>query len=232
MTAKGLRTFCSINVRAAECVDPHYFAVLIGCGATTVNAYLAQDSIANRVERGLIEGTLLEAVHRYRAAVNAGLLKIMSKMGISVLSSYRGGLNFEAVGLSRAMVAEYFPGMQSRISGIGTNGIQTKTEEVHARGWAGETDILPVGGFYKSRRTGEKHAWEAQTMHMLQAACANASYGMWKQYSKSMQANPPIHLRDLLAIKPMGAAVPIEEVESITAIRKRFVTPGLSLIHI
>ena len=229
LTAKGLRTFCSINVRSAECVDPHYFAVLIGSGATTVNAYLALDSIANRVERGLIDGTLLDAVHRYRAAVNAGLLKIMSKMGISVLSSYRGGLNFEAVGLSRAMVAEYFPGMQSRISGIGTNGIQTKTEEVHARGWEGQTDVLPMGGFYKSRRSGEKHAWEAQTMHMLQAACTNASYRMWQQYSKSMQANPPIHLRDLLAIKPMGTAVPIEEVESITAIRKRFVTPGMSL---
>ncbi len=229
LTAKGLRTFCSINVRSAECVDPHYFAVLIGSGATTVNAYLALDSIANRVERGLIDGTLLDAVRRYRGAVNAGLLKIMSKMGISVLSSYRGGLNFEAVGLSRAMVAEYFPGMQSRISGIGTNGIQTKTEEVHARGWEGQTDVLPMGGFYKSRRSGEKHAWEAQTMHMLQAACTNASYRMWQQYSKSMQANPPIHLRDLLAIKPMGTAVPIEEVESITAIRKRFVTPGMSL---
>ena len=229
LTAKGLRTFCSINVRSAECVDPHYFAVLIGSGATTVNAYLALDSIANRLDRGLIDGTLLDAVRRYRAAVNAGLLKIMSKMGISVLSSYRGGLNFEAVGLSRAMVAEYFPGMQSRISGIGTNGIQTKTEEVHARGWDGQTDVLPMGGFYKSRRSGEKHAWEAQTMHMLQAACTNASYRMWQQYSKSMQANPPIHLRDLLAIKPMGTAVPIEEVESITAIRKRFVTPGMSL---
>ena len=229
LTAKGLRTFCSLNIRSAECVDPHYFAVLIGCGATTVNAYLAQDSLADRIDRGLLDGPLLEAVRRYRAAVDAGLLKIMSKMGISVLSSYRGGLNFEAVGLSRAMVAEYFPGMQSRISGIGTNGIQTKTEEVHARGWAGATDVLPIGGFYKARRSGEKHAWEAQTMHMLQAACNNASYRMWQQYSKSMQANPPIHLRDLLAIKPLGTAVPIEEVESITAIRKRFVTPGMSL---
>ncbi|MEN9010824.1 MAG: glutamate synthase large subunit [Yoonia sp.] len=229
LTAKGLRTFCSINVRSAECIDPHYFAVLIGCGATTVNAYLAQDSIANRIERGLIDGSLLDATRRYREAVNAGLLKIMAKMGISVLSSYRGGLNFEAVGLSRAMVAEYFPGMQSRISGIGTNGIQAKTEEVHATGFASGSDVLPIGGFYKSRRSGEKHAWEAQTMHMLQAACNNASYAMWQQYSKSMQANPPIHLRDLLAIKPLATAVPIEEVESITAIRKRFVTPGMSL---
>ncbi len=229
LTKKGLRTFCSMNVRSAECIDPHYFAVLIGCGATTVNAYLAQDSIADRLNRGLIDGSLTDAMRRYRAAIDAGLLKIMSKMGISVLSSYRGGLNFEAVGLSRAMVAEYFPGMHSRISGIGTNGVQTKLEEVHARGWKQGADILPIGGFYKARRSGEKHAWEAQTMHMLQAACNAASYNLWQQYSKSMQSNPPIHLRDLLAIKPIGAPVPIEEVESITSIRKRFVTPGMSL---
>jgi glutamate synthase (NADPH/NADH) large chain len=229
LTKKGLRTFCSINVRSAECIDPHYFAVLIGSGATTVNAYLAQDSIADRLNRGLIDGTLTEAMQRYRKAIDSGLLKIMSKMGISVLSSYRGGLNFEAVGLSRAMVAEYFPGMQSRISGIGTNGIQTKLEQVHASGWKQGADVLPIGGFYKARRSGEKHAWEAQTMHMLQAACNKASYAMWQQFSKSMQNNPPIHLRDLLAIKPLGKSIPIEEVESITAIRKRFVTPGMSL---
>ncbi|MFD1913537.1 glutamate synthase large subunit [Halodurantibacterium flavum] len=229
LTRKGLRTFCSINVRSAECIDPHYFAVLIGCGATTVNAYLAQDSIADRINRGLIEGSLTDAMRRYRDAIDAGLLKIMSKMGISVISSYRGGLNFEAVGLSRAMVAEYFPGMQSRISGIGVGGIQKKLEEVHARGFRTHDQILPIGGFYKARRAGEKHAWEAQTMHMLQAACDRASYDMWKQYSAALRANPPIHLRDLLDIKPLGKPIPIEEVESITSIRKRFVTPGMSL---
>jgi glutamate synthase (NADPH/NADH) large chain/glutamate synthase (ferredoxin) len=229
LTRKGLRTFCSVNVRSAECIDPHYFAVLIGCGATTVNAYLAQDSIADRIARGLIEGSLEEALRRYRAAIDSGLLKIMSKMGISVISSYRGGLNFEAIGLSRAMVAEYFPGMHSRISGIGLAGVQLKIEEVHARGWRGGADVLPVGGFYKARARGEKHAWEAQTMHMLQSACDRASYDLWKQFSAAMRANPPIHLRDLLDIKPLGKPVPIEEVESITSIRKRFVTPGMSL---
>jgi len=229
LTRKGLRTFCSVGVRSAECIDPHYFAVLIGCGATIVNAYLAEDSIADRIERGLIEGTLTEAVARYRSAIDQGLLKIMAKMGISVISSYRGGLNFEAVGLSRAMCAEFFPGMHSRISGIGVGGIQKKLEEVHARGWLSDADILPIGGFYKARRWGEKHAWEAQTMHMLQTACDRASYEMWKQYAARLQANPPIHLRDLLDIKPLGKPVPIEEVESITSIRKRFVTPGMSL---
>ncbi|MDJ1008550.1 MAG: glutamate synthase large subunit [Paracoccaceae bacterium] len=229
LTKKGLRTFCSLAVRSAECIDPHYFAVLIGSGATVVNAYLAEDSIADRIDRGLIDGTLTEAMARYRAAIDLGLLKIMSKMGISVISSYRGGLNFEAVGLSRAMCAEYFPGLTSRISGIGVSGIQVKAEEVHALGFRGGRDVLPIGGFYKARRSGETHAWEATSMHMLQSACDRASYELWKQYSAKMRANPPIHLRDLLDIKAMGKPVPIEEVESITSIRKRFVTPGMSL---
>ncbi|WP_264211741.1 glutamate synthase large subunit [Leisingera thetidis] len=229
LTRKGLRTFCSLNVRSAECIDPHYFAVLIGCGATVVNAYLAEDSLADRIERGLLDGSLTENVARYREAIDQGLLKIMAKMGISVVSSYRGGLNFEAVGLSRAMCAEYFPGMTSRISGIGVTGIQTKTEEIHAKAWKTQEGILPIGGFYKARKSGETHAWEATSMHMMQMACNRASYELWKQYSAKMQSNPPIHLRDLLQIKPLGKAIPLEEVESITAIRKRFVTPGMSL---
>ncbi|TNF59403.1 MAG: glutamate synthase large subunit [Rhodobacteraceae bacterium] len=229
LTRKGLRTFCSLNVRSAECIDPHYFAVLIGCGATVVNAYLAEDSLADRIERGLLDMSLTQAVRRYREAIDQGLLKIMAKMGISVVSSYRGGLNFEAVGLSRAMVAEFFPGMTSRISGIGVTGIQTKAEEIHHKGWLSGLDVLPIGGFYKARKSGETHAWEATSMHMMQMACNKASYELWKQYSAKMKANPPIHLRDLLDIKPLGKAIPLEEVESITAIRKRFVTPGMSL---
>jgi len=229
LTRNGLRTFCSLNVRSAECVDPHYFAVLIGCGATVVNAYLAEDSLNDRIQRGLLDVTLTQAIQRYREAIDQGLLKIMAKMGISVISSYRGGLNFEAVGLSRAMCAEYFPGMTSRISGIGVTGIQRKAEEVHAKGWRGDDVVMPIGGFYKARQSGETHAWEASSMHMMQMACNRASYDMWKQYSAKMQSNPPIHLRDLLDIKPLGKAIALEEVESITAIRKRFVTPGMSL---
>ncbi|MCZ4354482.1 glutamate synthase large subunit [Roseovarius aestuarii] len=229
LTRKGLRTFTSLNVRSAECIDPHYFAVLIGAGATVVNAYLAEDSLADRIDRGLLDGTMTEAVARYRQAIDAGLLKIMSKMGISVISSYRGGLNFEAIGLSRAMCAEYFPGLTSRISGIGVSGIQTKLEELHARAYGTAENVLPIGGFYKSRKSGETHAWGAQTMHMMQTACNTASFELWKRYSAAMQAMPPIHLRDLMAIKPLGNAIPLDQVESVTAIRKRFVTPGMSL---
>ncbi len=229
LTRQGLRTFCSIVVRAAECLDAHYFAVLLGSGATVVNPYLAEDSIADRINRGLLVGTLTENVARYHEAIDQGLLKIMAKMGISVLSSYRGGLNFEAVGLSRALVAEFFPGMHSRISGIGLHGIQRKLEKVHKLGWLGGADVLPIGGLYKARRSGEAHAWGATTMHLLQSACDRASFDLWKQYSTLMRANPPIHLRDLLDFKRIGDPVHIEEVESITSIRKRFVTPGMSL---
>ena len=91
------------------------------------------------------------------------------------------------------------------------------------------TDILPIGGFYKARRSGEKHAWEAQTMHMLQTACDRASYDIWKQYSAKLQSAPPIALRDLMDFKAVSKPIPVEEVESITSIRKRFVTPGMSL---
>ncbi|MBP7001162.1 glutamate synthase large subunit [Amaricoccus sp.] len=229
LTRKGLRTFTSVNVRSAECIDPHYFAVLTGCGATTVNAYLAEDSIADRINRGLVEGTLTEAVARFRTAIDQGLLKVMSKMGISVVSSYRGGLNFEAIGLSRALVAEYFPGMVSRISGIGVSGLQRQIERAHARGFGAAESVLPIGGFYKARRAGETHAWEARAMHMLQAACDRGDYKLWKQYSAAMQARPPIQLRDLLDFTPKVSPAALEEVESITAIRKRFVTPGMSL---
>ena len=229
LTGCSLRTFCSINVQSAECVDPHYFAVLVGTGATTVNPYLAEDSLADRIRRGLLEGPLDTAVERYREAINQGLLKIISKMGISVISSYRGGLNFEAVGLSRSLVAEYFPSMPRRISGIGLAGIERKARIVHARGWRQSNDVLPIGGFYKARHSGEKHAWEARSMHMLQMACNSGSYDQWKQYSQLIRNNAVVHLRDLLDFKPVSKPVPIDEVESITSIRKRFVTPGMSL---
>src|SRR5690606_38745217 len=114
LVRQNLRTFTSLNVRSGECLDVHYVAVLIGVGATTVNAYLAQEAIAGRHARGLFPGmSLEECVRRYKKALDEGLLKIMSKMGISVLSSYRGGYHFEAIGLSRALVAEFFPGMPS-----------------------------------------------------------------------------------------------------------------------
>jgi glutamate synthase (NADPH/NADH) large chain len=229
LTRQGLRTFTSINARSAECIDPHYFAVLVGCGATTVNAYLAQESLRLRVEKGLLEMTVEQAVANFREAVNQGLLKIMSKMGISVISSYRGGLNFEAVGLSRALVAEYFPGMVSRISGIGLTGLQKKAAGIHAKAFREGVETLPIGGVYKFRRSGETHAWQANLIHVMQKACDTGSHETFRQFSDGMRKLPPIHLRDLLDFNRKAKPIPIDEVESITSIRKRFVTPGMSL---
>ena len=230
LVRQGLRTFCSISVRSAECVDPHHFAVLIGCGATTVNAWLAQESVADRHRRGLFGSLSLAAcLDRYREAAEQGLLKVMSKMGISVVSSYRGGYNFEAVGLSRSLVSEYFPGVSSRISGIGLAGIEQNALAVHARAFRTDAVALPIGGFYKARARGEAHSWDAQGMHLMQSACASGNLELWRRYSRRLQEMPPTHLRDLLGFRNACPQLPLEEVESIASIRRRFVTPGMSL---
>ena len=225
-----LRTFTSLNVRCGECMDVHYFAVLIGVGATTVNAYMAQENIADRHRRGLFPGlTLRDCMERYTEAVNQGLLKVMSKMGISVISSYRGGYCFEAVGLSRALVAEYFPGMHSRISGIGLFGIQRKTVDQHRKAFDEDVVTLPVGGFYRYRQGGERHAHDGRLIHILQHAVATGAYSQYKKFSDGLRQRDPIHLRDLLDFRHNRKPISIDEVESITEIRKRFVTPGMSL---
>jgi glutamate synthase (NADPH) large chain len=225
-----LRTFTSLNVRSGECLDVHCFAVLIGVGATTVNAYLAQEAIADRHRRGLFGGmNLEECLKRYKKAVNDGLLKVMSKMGISIISSYRGGLNFEAIGLSRSLAAEYFPGLPSRISGLGLTGIQEEVASQHALAFEDEAPTLPVGGFYRFRKGGDRHAWEGELIHLLQTAVGADSYSTFRRYSEALRRRDPIHLRDLLDFRPAEKAVSLDEVESITALRKRFVTPGMSL---
>ena len=230
LVRQSLRTFTSLNVRSAECMDVHYFAVLIGVGATTANAYLAQETIADRHRRGLFgELSLDECVRRYVIAANQGLLKIMSKMGISIISSYRGAYKFEAVGLSRALVSNYFPGMNSRISGIGINGIERNAVGLHRRAFARELTALPVGGLYRYRRDGEVHALQGEMIQMLQSAVGNDSYALYKKYTEAIQRMPPVNLRDLMEFSTNSEGVKLEEVESITDLRKRLVAPAISL---
>lgn len=148
----------------------------------------------------------------------------MSKMGISVISSYRGGYNFEAVGLSRSLVASFFPDMPARISGLGLSGIQKKVIEQHRQDFSTDTTMLPIGGFYRYRYSGETHAFDGVLIHMLQRAVATDDYGLYKVYADSLRAMRPMNLRDLLDFQPHNRqSVPLEEVESITAIRRRFV---------
>jgi glutamate synthase (NADPH/NADH) large chain len=230
LVRQSLRTFTSLNVRSGECLDVHYVAVIIGVGATTVNPYLAEETIAARHARGLFgKLSLGQCLANFKKALDEGLLKVMSKMGISVLSSYRGGCNFEAVGLSRSLVAEFFPGMPSRISGIGLRGIQEEIAEQHARAFDEDVIALPIGGFYKARRGGDRHNFEGALIHMLQDAVNTESYAKYRKYSEAVRRQPPINLRDLLDFKTDRTPIPLDDVESITELRKRLVAPGISL---
>ncbi|MDC3234704.1 glutamate synthase large subunit [Candidatus Puniceispirillum sp.] len=230
LVRQQLRTFASLNVASGECLDVHHFAVLIGVGATTVNAYVAEAAITERHERGLFPGMELRyAIDNYAKAVEEGLLKIMSKMGISVIASYRGGYNFEALGLSRSLVAEFFPPMSSRISGLGLKGIASRVIDMHEKAYANDDLHLPVGGFFRYRKSGERHAFDGQLIHAMQHACDTGSFESWKKYSALVNGQGPINLRDLMDFKTAGDAVEIDQVESITNIRKRLVSPGISL---
>ena len=225
----GIRGFVSINVQTGEVLDTHSFAVLLGAGATTINPYLAFDSIYQRYKKKLF-GKLNyeECVRQYIKSVDNGLLKIMSKMGISVLSAYRGGCNFETVGLSRAVVAEYFPGMISRISGIGIFGIEKKIKELHKKAFQKNVSILPIGGIYKYRKNGESHQYQGQLIHMLQHAVTVNSYETYQKYAQGIYNLPLINLRDLLIFKSPRKSIDINEVELETSLRKRFGSGSMS----
>jgi len=229
LVEQGLRSSCSILVRSAECMDTHYFAVLIGAGATAVNAYMAQDSLSDRVKRGLLDMSTDEAVAQYKKAIEGGLLKIISKIGISVISSYRGGNNFEALGLSRALVGENFPGMTSRISGIGLAGLEVKVIEAHEVAYDSSVVRLPVGGLYRVRAKGERHAYQADMIHMLQEATTREDYELYRKYADVVNNQAPIQIRDLLDFKPADKALPLSRIQSVNEIRRRFCTPGMSL---
>jgi len=226
---EGLRSFASLVVRSAEAIDAHAFAVLVGCGATAVNAWLAQESFLERLESGRYPGlSLRDACLNHRAAVEAGLMKILAKKGISVISAYRGALEFEALGLSRALVAEFFPGMTSRISGVGLAGIETRAVNRAGKGFAVARPGLRIGGSHRIRAGEETHAWDAETIHRLQDATTRNDYKRYKAYSRRQREIPSTALRDLLDFRE-AVPIPLDEIESVNEIRKRFVTPGMSL---
>ena len=225
----GLRGYCSLNVECSDALDTHSFAILIGVGATTINPYLAIDSIFQRFEKKLFgKSDFQSCIAKFKKSIDAGLLKIMSKMGISVISSYRGGCNFEAVGLSRAIVSDYFPGMSSRISGIGVSGIEDKIKELHNKFSKKNVYTLPIGGLYRYRKSGENHQYQGKLIHLLQSAVSKGSYELYKKYSEGIYELPPINLRDLLDFKNKKQSVNIDEVEPVEDILKRFGSGSMS----
>jgi glutamate synthase (NADPH/NADH) large chain len=271
LVRERLRSFVSLNIRTAECQDAHYFAVLIGTGATTVNPWMTQETIGEQVRRGIYGAReLVECLAAYKTAIGDALLKIMSKMGIAVISSYRGGLNFEAVGFDEAMARDYFPGMPSRISGLGLSAIEAKVLAQHKRAYDPLASLLPAGGFYRYRASGETHGWEAQAISLLQQATANDDRDAYKNYSALIASQEPVTVRDLLNFRHPSSPRPlagggiegggiasleasegsspspsnspsrkragenqesegVEPVESVDSIRRRFITPAMSL---
>ena len=229
LVKNGLRGYCSLNVECADALDTHSFAILIGVGATTINPYLAIDSIHQRFEKKLFsKSDFKSCVLKFKKSVDSRLIKILSNMGISVISSYRGGCTDEAVGLSRAIVSDYFPGMSSRISGIGINGIEEKIKELHKKFTTKNVYTLPIGGLYRYRKSGEDHQHQGKLIHLLQSAVGKGSFELYKKYSDGINELPPINLRDLLKFKNKRKSINVNEVEPIEEILKRFGSGSMS----
>lgn len=227
-------TSFSLVVETGEARDVMHVAMLVGYGAAAVNPYLAYETVADLASRGGLsrEVERTTAVESYISALRKGLLKVMSKMGISTLRSYRGAQIFEAVGLSREVVQEYFPGTPSRIGGIGLEEI---ARETNMRCWSarppedGTPEVLASGGRYSYRKDGERHLWSPQAISLLQQACRRSDYDLYLQFARLIndQDEQQSTLRGLFRIKD-GDPISLEEVEPESEIVKRFFTGAMS----
>jgi glutamate synthase domain-containing protein 2/glutamate synthase domain-containing protein 1/glutamate synthase domain-containing protein 3 len=231
---EGTRTKCGIIVESGEPREIHHFALLVGYGAGAFNPYLAYETVADMVEEGVIKGvTADEAVEHYRKAIGKGLLKVMSKMGISTLQSYHGAQIFEAVGLCRELIDKYFTWTASQIEGIGLDAIAAEVKARHDYAHRVSPSLdgeLDPGGQYQWRRRGEYHAYNPGTIAKLQHSVRAGSYKLFKQYSAltNDHSEKLCTLRGLLKFKP-GIPIPIEAVEPAAEIVKRFKTGAMSL---
>lgn len=231
---EGTRTQVGLIIESAEPREVHHFALLIGYGAGAVNPYLAFATVKDMIEEGVLTNLdRKKAVDNYVKAASKGILKVMSKMGISTAQSYCGAQIFEAIGLNRDVVDRYFTWTSSRIGGIGLNVIAEEVRRRHEyafpdRQTNGHT--LDVGGQYQYRREGEYHLFNPETVHKLQYACRTGSFEMFKQYSKLVndQSARLCTLRGLMEFKAVNPPVPIDEVEPVESIVKRFKTGAMS----
>ncbi|CAB4864360.1 unannotated protein [freshwater metagenome] len=231
------RTIVSMLVEAGDVREVHHVALLIGYGAAAVNPYLAVESVEDLARRGLIEGISPErAMRNLVKSLGKGLLKVMSKMGVSTVASYRGAQIFEAIGLSQAMVDAYFTGTSSRLGGVG---LDVLAEEVSARhavayppsGISPAHRTLNVGGEYQWRREGEPHLFDPDTVFRLQHATRNKRFDIFRQYTAGVndQSERLMTLRGLFTMRAgLRPAVPLDEVESAASIIKRFSTGAMS----
>jgi len=228
----GIRMQTGLLVETGEAREVHDFAALFGFGAAAVNPYLALDSVRDLAIAGELPLGESEAQERYIHAVEEGLLKVMSKMGISTLQSYRGAQIFEAVGLDRALIDRHFPGTPSRLGGIGLPELQREALQRHALGFGPDAgQPLPTGGLYQWRRRGEQHRWNPATVSLLQAAVQSADPEVFQRFSAAAddETRNGGTLRSLLELRVDEAAlVPLAEVEPAESIVRRFVTGAMS----
>lgn len=231
---EGTRTRCGIVVESGEPREVHHFCCLIGYGAGAVNPYLACETIIDMVRDGRIQGVDEEtAVKHYLKAANKGVLKVMTKMGISTVQSYRGAQIFEAIGLNRQVIDRYFTWTASRIEGIGLDVIAQECALRHQQAYEVPPNLdgeLDPGGQYQWRRRGEYHMYNPDTVAKLQHACRSGNYQLFKEYSRSVneESRKLCTIRGLLRFKP-GKPIPLSEVEPATEIVKRFKTGAMSL---
>ncbi|MEN9951239.1 MAG: glutamate synthase large subunit [Bacteroidota bacterium] len=232
---KGYRGKVGIIVEAGDVFEVHHFACLLGFGATAINPYLALSSIRDMRLSGKIDTQLdpEKLKKNYIKAINEGLLKVFSKMGISTLQSYQGAQIFEIIGLNREVVDKYFTGAVSRIEGMGLDEIAREALAKHNLGFSRKSipvDRLPVGGVYQWKRKGEFHLFNPQTIHLLQHATRSGDYNIFKKYSKLVndQGEKACTLRSMFDFMPLKAAISIDEVEPAESIYKRFATGAMS----
>ena len=232
---KGMRGQVGIIVEAGDAWEVHHFACLIAFGATAINPYLALSSIRDLKETGKLQTEQSEEQLKknFIKAVNEGLLKVFSKMGISTLQSYQGAQIFEILGLNKDVVDKYFTGATSRIEGMGLDEIAREALVKHFFAFSKKdipVDRLPVGGFYQWKRKGEFHLFNPQTIHLLQDSTKRNDYATFKKYSKLVndQGEKACTLRSLFQFKKNRSSISIDEVEPAESIYRRFATGAMS----
>ena len=227
------RTAVSVILESAEPRDVHHFATLLGYGARAINPYLAQETIRQLIDEGLLDKDFGAAVDDYNNAILHGIVKIASKMGISTLQSYQSAQIFEAIGISREVIDQYFTGTVSRVGGIGLKEIEALVDKNHTRAFdplgLEVDDTLDSTGVHKARSGQEDHMYNPQTIHLLQQAARTGDYQIFKQYSALVDDETKPHtLRGLMEMKYLDQPIPIDEVESVDSIVKRFKTGAMS----
>ena len=224
----GLRAECNLIVESGSARDSHHVACLLGFGATAVYPYLAYSVIEDLLARGELLGDPQLCQKNFRKGINKGLLKIMSKMGISAVNSYRGAQLFEAVGLNAEMVDVAFTGVTSRIGGVTLEQLEKDQWQVASRARS-RRKSLDQGGLLKYVHGGEYHAYNPDVVMSLQAAVVSGDYADYQRYATHCNNRPTAALRDLLALKLTDSPVPLDEVEPIDNIFRRFDSAGMSL---